>query len=95
MTILADDVVNNALSIEALNHGNVNLPCRVTFATPDLTDLFRRNTTEFAQRLDPLIEQLPAMHDHQCIHLPLGNQIGGHNCLAKGSRSGQNAGLML
>ena len=44
--------------------------------------------------LDPLVEQLPPMHEHERVDAALGDQPGGDDRLAERRRGGQHAGLV-
>ena len=46
------------------------------------------------ESLDPLVEQLTPMHEHERVDAALGDQPGGDHRLAERRRGGQHAGLV-
>jgi hypothetical protein len=79
MPVLRDAIVDNALAYETLNHSDVEIPCRLPAATPNLADVSTVDVKKRAQTLDPLIQQLPPVYQHKRVHTALSDQPGCHN----------------
>ena len=73
---------------------DIEQPGRLAPAAADATDRLRRESEERRQPLDPLVEQLPPMHEHQRIDAALGDEPGRDDCLAERRRGGQHAGVV-
>ena len=71
------------------------LPVGLFRPGPDPANLLGRQTEKDAQPLDPLFEQLPAMHEDQRIRLPLGDQPRPYHGLSEGGGGREHAGIML
>ena len=69
-------------------------PVAFSVAASDAADRLGRQIEERRKPLDPLLQQLAAMHEDQRIDAALGNQPGGDHRLAEGGRGRQDARLM-
>jgi hypothetical protein len=94
MPIAADPIVNYALAHQALNDGNVDEARWLPPTSPDLSHSRSRNVQECRESVDPLLEQLPAVNEHECVDAALRDQPGGHDCLAECSGCRQHACLV-
>jgi hypothetical protein len=55
----------------------------------------RREVEKRRQTLDPLVQELAPMHEHQRIDAALGDQPGSDDCLAERRRGGQDTSVVL
>ena len=94
LAVLRNEVLHFVFSVQALNHGNVYTSCAVHFAAADMPDRLGRKIQEHPQTLLPLIEQLLPVNHNQSVDLSLRNQPRPNGCLAKSSRSAENAFVM-
>ena len=60
----------------------------------DAADGLRGQVEERREPLDPLVQQLPAMDEHQRVDAAAGDQPGGDHGLAERRRGGQHAGVV-
>ena len=95
IAVIANDVTDNSFLDQALDHGHIEIPVRFMLTTAKLPDVFWWDAKKLTQGLNPLIEQLPAMHNHQCVHLPFCDQISSYDSFTKGSRGCQHAHFVL
>jgi hypothetical protein len=77
MAVLSDAVIYDALSYETLNDADVNSSSRSISSSADSSDRFRLDIDESGESLNPLIEQVPAMDQHERIHAALGDEPRG------------------
>src|SRR3989442_10089202 len=68
---------------------------RCLWAAADSTNRHCRYIQEGCETLDPLVEELPSMHEHQRADLALCDQPCGNHRFPEGCRCGQDTGLML
>jgi len=94
VAVLGNPIVDDALSDEALNDRDVQQSGRPIPSTTDASDRLGRNAEESRQPLDPLIEQLPSMHEHQRVHAALRDQPRGNNGLAERGRRRKDPHIM-
>jgi hypothetical protein len=94
MPVLRDAIIDNAFAYETLNHSNVELPCRFPPATPNLADVPTVDVKKRTQTLNPLIEQLPPVHQHERVHAALGDQRGRNNGFPECRRRRQHSGIV-
>lgn len=94
VTVLANSIVDNTLLHQALNDGDVHLPRWPRSATADSADGRRRQIEERREPLDPLIEELPPVHQHKRIYAALSDEPSGHDCLAKRRRRSEHPVVM-
>src|SRR5512134_3556343 len=94
VAVIGDEISDHALADETLNDTNVNPPSRSTSASADATDRFGRYVEERRKALDPLIEQLPAMHQHERVDAASRDEPRGDDGLAKCGGRRQDACLM-
>ena len=78
VAVIANDVTHYPLLAQTLDHGYIELAVGFMLTTPNLADLIRRKPKKLAQSLNPLVKQLAAMHNHQGVHLTLGDQVSSH-----------------
>jgi hypothetical protein len=94
MAVLGNPVIDHAPSDETLNNADVNLSSRSISAAADSTDGFRGYIEERRQPLDPLIEQLTPMNEHERVHPALSNEPRSDDGLAKCCGGRQDTGLV-
>ena len=94
MPIIADDIIDLALTNQALDQGDVNLTFRLATTAADHADRVTRHSRERCEPLDPLIHQLTAMNKDQCIPSTLGHHPDGQDRLAERRRCREHAGFM-
>ena len=70
-------------------------PVGLLSAAANAADRLGREVEKRRQTLDPLVQQLAPMHEHQRIDAALGDQPGGDDCLAERRRGGQDASVVL
>ncbi len=88
MAVLGHAVINHALPDETLNDGDVEQPGRPASAAANATNRLGGHAEERREPLDPLVEQLTPMDDHERAHAAPGDEPGGDYCLAKRRRGG-------
>ena len=86
MAVLADNVVDGVLPVQTLDDPDVNTAGGVPFASSYPSDLFLVQTEERLQTSAPLIEELPSVHEYECIDGTLGEDVEGDDRLAEGGR---------
>ena len=94
VAVIGHDVRDHALSDQALNDADVHPPGRPSSASADATDRFGRHVEERRKALDPLVEQLPPMHQHECVDAALRDEPRGDDGLAKCGGRGQDPCVM-
>ncbi len=94
MAVLSDAVIDDAFPDETLNDGDIEQSGRAVSPAADSTDRFRRHIEERREPLDPLVEQLPPMHEHERVDAALRDEPRGDDRLAKRRRGGQYASLV-
>ena len=94
MAVVGHAIINDTLSDETLNDGDVEQPGGSASPAADATDRLRRHVEERRESLDPLVQQLTPMHEHERADAALGDQPGGDHRLAKRRRGRQHAGLV-
>lgn len=63
-------------------------------SSPDLPDGLEGKIQERREPLPPLVQELSAMHEHQCVYPTRGDEPGGHDRFSEGGRGGQDAVVM-
>ena len=94
MTIIAYYIIDLSLANKALDQGDVNLTLRLATTAADHADRVSRHSRERCEPLDPLIHQLTAVNEDQCIPSTLGHHPDGQDSLAKRRRCREHAGIM-
>jgi hypothetical protein len=94
VTVFADTIIDNAFLHQALNDCDVHQSSRPRFAPAYSTDGRRRQVEERREPLEPLVEKLPAVHQHKRIYAALGDEPSGHDCLAKRRRRSEHPVVM-
>src|SRR6185295_8486684 len=95
LAVLGDAVVHDILADEALNDRHIEQPGRLVAATANPANRLRREVEKRRQTLDPLVQELAPMHEHQRINPALGDQPGSDDCLAERRRGGQDTSIVL
>ena len=94
--IVTDAIVHDAFADEALNDGHIDAARSACVRPPPIRPIdFAGTFRNVGETLDPLIQELPPMHEHQRIHAALGDQPGRDDGLAERRRGGQDAGVVL
>ena len=75
VAVIGHDVRDQALSDETLNDAHVDPASRPASASADAADRFGGYIEERRKALDPLIEQLPPMHQHECVDPALRDEV--------------------
>ncbi len=94
MAVLDNAVIHDAFSDETLNNGDINLASRAISSSADSSDRFRRDIEERRETLNPLVEQLTAMNQHERVHAAPGDEPRGDDGLAERCCGCQYASLM-
>ena len=95
LAVVAHAVVHHTVANEALNDGHIEQPGRCVAAAADSTYRLCRHVQEGRETLDPLVEQLPPMHEHQRVDAALCDEPGGHHRFPESCRRGQHTGFVL
>ena len=95
VSVISHAIVNGTFTDEALNHGDIDDAGWFVSSTNDSANRLRRLAQKRREPLNPLIEELPAVHEHQRIHATLRNEPRGNNGLAERRCGGENTGLMF
>ena len=69
-------------------------PVGLVLPAADAADRLRWQVEKRRQPLDPLVEQLPPMDEHERVDAALGDEPGGDDRLAERRRRGQHAGVV-
>src|SRR5206468_9603409 len=77
LPVVTNAVVDNTFANEALNDGHIEQTGRCVSATADSTNRLCRYVQEGRETLNPLVEELPPMHEHQRAGVALCEQPGG------------------
>ena len=94
MAVFGYTVVNDAFAYQALNERDVNHAVGFLSSASDMTDRLRRQIEKCAKSLNPLLEQLSSMHEHQRVDATLRNQPCGDDGFPERRGGGQNADIM-
>ena len=94
VTVLRNPVVHHTFANQTLDHGDVKRACWPASATANTTDGFRRDSQEGREAFDPLLQQLSAVNQNQCVYPPLSDQPSTNDSLPEGSRRCQDAGVV-
>ena len=70
------------------------MPLGFLSAAATLTNCRLRQIEKSAKPLDPLLEQLAAMHENQCIDAALCDQPRSNDGFSESGRGGQDAGVV-
>ena len=95
LAVLGDAIVHDTLADEALNDRHVEQPGRLVAAAANAADRLGREVEKRRQTLDPLVQELAPMHEHQRIDAALGDQPGSDDRLAERRRGGQDTSVVL
>src|SRR5436309_2771645 len=95
LAVLGDAIVHDIFADEALNDRHIEQSGRLVAAAANAADRLGREVEKRRQTLDPLVQELAPMHEHQRIDAALGDQPGSHDCLAERRRGGQDTSVML
>ena len=94
VAVVGHAIIDDALPDEALNDRDVEQSGRPASPAADATNRLRGHAEERRESLDPLIEQLTPMDEHQRVHAALGDEPRGDDRLAERRRGGQHAGVV-
>jgi len=94
MSILVDDVLDDAFAVEALDSGDIHNTGNNMLTAANHTDLLQWDIQELQQPFNPLVPQLQALDEDQRADLSLRDQIGSDDRFAKRGCRGENAGVM-
>ena len=95
LPVLGDAIVHDIFADEALNDRHIEQPGRLVAAAANSADRLGREVQKRRQTLDPLVQELAPMHEHQRIDAALGDQPGSDDRLAERRRGGQDTSLVL
>ena len=95
LAVLGDAIVHDIFADEALNDRHIEQPGRLVAAAANAADRLGREVEKRRQTLDPLVQELAPMHEHQRIDAALGDQPGSDDCLAERRRGGQDTSFVL
>ena len=95
LPVIADAIVHDIFTDEALNDRHIEQPGRLVAAAANAADRLGREVEKRRQTLDPLVQELAPMHEHQRIDAALGDQPGSDDCLAECRRGGQHTSFVL
>src|SRR5215510_8865908 len=94
VAVIRHDVGDHALADETLHNADIDPPSRSTTASADATDRLGRYIEERRKALDPLIEQLPSMHQDERVDAAFRDEPRGNDGLAKCGGRRQDACLV-
>ena len=92
--VVGHSVVHLALLHQALHQSNVQHSRKLFAPSAQTTDAIVADVQKFPQPVEPLLKQLLAMHNDQCVDPSLGDQPCGHHRLAERCGGSQNPGVM-
>ena len=87
--IVADQIIDYAVSDQALDHRHIQQAGGLFAAAADPANGANRHSQEGGKSLDPLLLQLPPMHQYERIDAAFGDQPRGHHGLSERSGGGQ------
>ena len=82
LAVLRHAIADHALAHQTLNDRHVERAGRPIPPASDAADGLWRQVEKRRQAVDPLLDQLPAVHKHQRVDAALGNEPRGHHGLA-------------
>ena len=91
MAVIAHAILDDALADQALDDRDIQRAGQLPLAAADPANRLRRQAEKRRQSLDPLFQQLPAMHENQRVDAALGNEPCRHDGFSESRRGGQNA----
>src|SRR4051812_26367430 len=94
MAIFGHTVVNDSRADHALNESNIKHAIGFLSSASDMTDRLRRQIEKCTKSLDPLLEQLSPMHEHQRVDTTLCNEPCSNHGFSEGRAGGQDARIM-
>src|SRR5438309_10698689 len=94
MPISCDAIMHYAFADETLDQRHIELAAEALFAATQASDTVYRKVEECGKALNPLLEELLAMHEHERVHATLRYEPGGQNCFSKSSSRGQHSSVM-
>ena len=83
LAVLGDAIAHDIFADEALNDRHIEQPGRLVSAAANAAHRIGREVEKRRQTLDPLVQELAPMHEHQRIDAALGDQPGSDDCLAE------------
>ncbi len=94
VAVIADAVIHHTLSDQTLNQRHVELAVGFPLPAADAADGARRQSEKRGQPVDPLIEQLLSVDEHEGADPAFGDQPRGHHRLAERRRRRQHTGVV-
>ena len=94
VAIFRHAILDDALVDQALDHGHVQRAGRLLVSAADAADRLRRQAEECRKPIDPLLQQLAAVHEHERVDSALRDEPGGDDRLAEGGRGRQDSRFM-
>src|SRR5258707_13030576 len=87
-------VVHNAFANQALDEPDIKSATEFPSSASNIADRLRGHLQERVDSLNPLLEQLSAMHKHQRVNTTLRNQPCSNDRFPECSAGGQNTYVM-
>ncbi|PTW96677.1 hypothetical protein C8N33_1247 [Pararhodobacter aggregans] len=94
LAVVSHDVVDYAVSDQALDKRHVNHACRFPPSTANCADLLGVDLKEGLQPLNPLVEKFTTMHQNQRVSGAMSNQGRRDDGFAEGCGRGKHASIM-
>ncbi len=95
MAVIGDAIVHDTFANQALNDCHVDHPGRLLSTAANAADRLHRKVEELGQAFDPLVQELPPMHEDERVDAAQGDQPGSDDCLAERRRGGQDTNVVL
>ena len=83
VAVVGHAVEHGAFAVQALDDGDVHSSRELVLAAAEMADVARINVEEHGEPFAPLVQQLPAMHEHERIDTAGGDHLCGDDGLAK------------
>jgi hypothetical protein len=91
---VADTIIDDPFLDQALNHRDIQESRRRVATAADAANRFGREVEECREALDPLIEELAPMDEHERTDAALGDQPRAHDRFAECGGGRQHAGVV-
>jgi len=93
VAVVGDAIIKHPFSHKALKQCNVENSSKFLSSSANLTDRFLGQVKKGAKPLNPLVKQLPSMHQHERIRATLCDQPRTNDRFSECSGGGENTGV--